>query len=141
MQYGNLPCVKAIRITTRKEYDPTTAGAHKALHEAACYGNFHINSTLMKAGASDKYIYSKGSLSIALDTAAAHDYRAVFEKLLALGADSFCSNKDYVCLVHVQPVLCQFDCSNVVKPLIDAGLSPTKPCEDDDHVAPIIEAN
>ena len=140
-QYGNLPCVKA--ITTRKEYDPTTAGAHRALHEAAHYGYFHVISTLMKAGASEKYIDSEGSLRVTLHIAAAYDHRAVVERLLALGADPFCSNKYYgpSCTCTALSFAAQFDCFNVVKPLIDAGLSPTEPCEDDDHVAPVIEAN
>ena len=140
-QYGNLPCVKA--ITTRKEYNPNTAGAHRALHEAAHYGNFHIISTLMKAGASEKYIDSEGSLSVTLHTAAAYDHRAVVEKLLALGADPFCSNKYYgpYCTCTALSFAAQFDCSSVVKPLIDAGLSPTKPCEDNEHVTPVMEAN
>ena len=140
-QYGHLPCVKA--ITTRKEYNPTTAGAHRALHKAAHYGYFHVISTLMKAGASEKYIDSEGDLRVTLHIAAAHDHRAVVERLLALGTDPFISNKYYgpSCTCTALSFAARFDCSSVVKPLIDAGLSPTKPCEDDDHVAPVIEAN
>ena len=140
-QYGNLPCVNA--ITTRKEYDPTTAGALRALHEVARYGYFHVISTLMKAGASEKYIDSEGDLQVALHTAADCEHRAVVEKLLALGADPFCSNKDYgpFCTCTALSLAAQFDCSSVVKPLIDTGLSPTKPCEDKNLVVPMIEAN
>ena len=97
----------------------------------------------MKAGASEKYIDSEGRLSVALHTAAAYDHRACVEKLLALGADPFCSNKDCgsSCTCTALSFAAMFNCSNVVEPLNDAGLSPTEPCEDTNHVAPVLEAN
>ena len=140
-QYGNLPCVKA--ITTRKEYDPTTAGAHRALCEATTHGSFHVISTLVKAGATANKVYYEDICDLPLHTAAVYDHRAVIEKLLALGADPLCSNKDYgpSCTCTALSLAAKFGSSSVVKPLIDAGLSPTEPCEDTDHLAPVIEAN
>ena len=88
-------------------------------------------------------VYYEDICDLPLHTAAVYDHRAVIEKLLALGADPLCSNKDYgpSCTCTALSLAAKFGSSSVVKPLIDAGLSPTEPCEDTDHLAPVIEAN
>ena len=141
-QYGNLPCVKA--ITTRKEYNPTTAGADRALFMAAQYGHFHIISTLVKAAATVNNMHYEGKWRIPLNAAALHDHRTTVEKLLEFDADPFCPNKNNdKCTCTALTPAAYFESCSVVKPLIDAGLSPMAPCKDPGHkhMSPTVIAN
>ena len=141
-QYGNLPCVKA--ITTRKEYNPTTAGADRALFMAAQYGQFHIISTLVKAGATVNDMYYEDRWKIPLHAAAAHDHRTTAQKLLEFNADPFCPNKDNdKCTCTALTCAAYWGSCSVVKPLIDAGLSPIASCKDPTHqlMSPAVIAN
>ena len=140
-QYGSLPCVKA--ITTRKEYDPTTAGADKALFLTAQNGHFHIISTLVRAGATVNEMYYSGHCKLPLHSASLYDHRATVEKLLEFGANPLSCNKSLhpLCTCTALSYAANAGSCNVVEPLIKAGVSPTKYCEVPSHLSPVVNAN
>ena len=140
-QYGSLPCVKA--ITTRKEYNPATAGADKALFLAAQNGHFHIISTLVHAGATVNEMYYDGPCKLPLHSASLYNHRATVEKLLEFGADPLSSNKSLhpLCTCTALNFAAKAGSCNVVEPLIKAGVSPTEYCEVPLHLSPVVDAN